>query len=198
MMVRHRAGYSTILTTVAGALRRCLPLAVLVPRRDRRLELHPATTAIIAQLIPARRLICRHTAAVIGGVLISSNSSFAAPDVVVVVARNSPISSLTIDQAIDIFLGRNASLPGVGRVSPVDHPEESPVRREFYEKAARKDAAQLKAYWSRRIFTGKGEPPPEVENAAAVKRILAADPHAIGYIPKSAVDESVKPLLVIP
>ena len=44
----------TILTAVAGALRRCLPLAVLVPRRDRRLAPHPATTAILAQLIPAR------------------------------------------------------------------------------------------------------------------------------------------------
>ena len=142
--------------------------------------------------------ICRYTAAVIGGVLISSNSSLATPDVVVVAARNSPISSLTVDQAIDVFLGRNSSLPGIGRVTPIDQPEGSPVRREFYEKAARKDAAQLKAYWARKIFTGKGEPPPEVESTAAVKRILAADPHAIGYIPESALDESVKPLLVIP
>jgi len=55
--VRHRAEIScTILTAVAGALLRCLTLAVLVPRRARRLALHPATTARIAQLIPARRL----------------------------------------------------------------------------------------------------------------------------------------------
>jgi len=39
-----------ILTAVAGALLRCLTLAVLVPRRVRRLALHPATTARIAYM----------------------------------------------------------------------------------------------------------------------------------------------------
>ncbi len=44
--VRHRTGIScTILLAVAGALLRCRALAVLVPRRTRRLALHPATAA---------------------------------------------------------------------------------------------------------------------------------------------------------
>ena len=55
--LRTRAAIScTILTAVAGALRRCPTLAVLVPRRVGRLALHPATTIIIAQLIAARAL----------------------------------------------------------------------------------------------------------------------------------------------
>ena len=45
-----------ILAAVAGALLRCLTLAVLVPRRVGRLALHPATAPIISQLIPGRRL----------------------------------------------------------------------------------------------------------------------------------------------
>jgi hypothetical protein len=44
--LRARAGIiCTFLLAVAGALRRCPPLAVLALRRVERLALHPATTA---------------------------------------------------------------------------------------------------------------------------------------------------------
>jgi hypothetical protein len=57
------------------------------------------------------------------------------------------------------------------------------------------DLAQVKATWSRLVFTGKASPPKELPDAAAVKKAVAADPKAIGYIEKSEVDSTVKVLL---
>ena len=57
---------------------------------------------------------------------------------------------------------------------------------------ADKDAAQAKALWSKLVFTGKATMPKEVGDNAGVKAALAANPKAIGYIDKSAVDATVK------
>jgi ABC-type phosphate transport system substrate-binding protein len=108
-----------------------------------------------------------------------------ADDIVVI---TSPASSLTKEQIADTFLGKNTS------ATPVDLPEASPIRAAFYSKATGKELAQVKAVWARLVFSGKAQPPKEVPDAAAVKKAVAADPKAIGYIDKSAVDDSVKVL----
>lgn len=111
---------------------------------------------------------------------------------VVVVGAKSPVTSLSKEQASDIFLGKMPSLPGGGSAELIDLPESSAVRDEFYSKVAGKSAAQAKQYWSKLAFTGKGTPPKEAGSSAEVKRMVAANPNAIGYIEKSAVDGSVK------
>ena len=55
----------------------------------------------------------------------------------------------------------------------------------------------MEATWSRLIFTGKAQPPKEMPDAAAVKKAVAADPKAIGYIQKSEVDSTVKVVLAL-
>jgi ABC-type phosphate transport system substrate-binding protein len=42
------------------------------------------------------------------------------------------------------------------------------------------------------VFTGKATPPKELPSSAEVVKAVSADPNAIGYIDKSAVDGSVK------
>jgi ABC-type phosphate transport system substrate-binding protein len=110
-----------------------------------------------------------------------------AADVVAVMATGSP--ALTKDQVAALYLGRSTDL------KPVDLPEGSPARDDFYKKSTDRDAAQVKAVWSRIVFTGKGQPPKEVPDAAAVKKAVAADPKAVGYVDKAAVDGSVKVVL---
>lgn len=55
--------------------------------------------------------------------------------------------------------------------------------------------AQIKIHWSKIIFTGRGTPPTALPDSMAVKRRVAEDPHAIGYIDQSQVDDSVRVLL---
>ena len=55
-----------------------------------------------------------------------------------------------------------------------------------------KTNAQVKSYWAKLIFTGKGTPPKEVANSDEVKKLVSTNPNTIGYIDKSHLDTSVK------
>jgi ABC-type phosphate transport system substrate-binding protein len=121
--------------------------------------------------------------------------SAAAPaqaELVVVVGAKSPAANMSDEQVAQVFLGKSQAM------TPVDQPESAPIRAEFYKKVAGKDAAQAKALWSKLVFTGKASLPKEMAGNAEVKKAVAADPKAIGYIEKSALDGSVKAVLSVP
>lgn len=117
--------------------------------------------------------------------------------VAVIVNAKSAAASMTADQVSAIFLGKTATLPTGATAAPADQAEGSAVREQFYAKVAGKQAAQVKAAWSRLVFSGKGTPPKELASSADVKKFVAANPDAIGYIEKSAVDGSVKAVLTV-
>ncbi|RJF98561.1 phosphate ABC transporter substrate-binding protein [Noviherbaspirillum saxi] len=121
-----------------------------------------------------------------------------AAEIAVIVSSKSPVSSITPNQVADIFLARIATFPTGARAVPIDQPEGSPVRDEFYEKTARKSVTQLRAYWLNLIFTGKGEPPVVAADGEAVKRAVVNNPNAVGYIRTDLLDDSVKMLLLLP
>src|SRR4051812_27072788 len=112
-------------------------------------------------------------------------------EVVVIVNPKAADSSMTKDQVAQYFLGKSSAL------TPVDQPEGA-LRAEFYKKVTDKDPSQAKALWSKLVFTGKATMPKEAGDSAAVKKAVAADPKAIGYIEKSAVDASVKVIYSAP
>lgn len=116
--------------------------------------------------------------------------AYADSDVVVIV--NPAASSLTKEQVSDLYLGKNRSF------KPVDLPNSAPVKAEFYQKVTQHDLAQVKATWARLLFTGQAQAPKELADAAAVKKAVAADAKAVGYISKSEVDSSVKVALTVP
>ncbi|USX26042.1 hypothetical protein NHH73_26335 [Oxalobacteraceae bacterium OTU3CINTB1] len=116
----------------------------------------------------------------------------ASAETVVIVSQKNPATRMFSEQASQFFLGKSTLF------TPVDQAEGSAIRADFYRKVADKDAAQVKALWSKLVFTGKGSPPKEYNGNAEVKKAVAADPKAIGYIDKSAVDDTVKVILTLP
>lgn len=108
-----------------------------------------------------------------------------------VVVGHPSASALTKEQVAEIYLGKNLS------PAPIDLPLSAVQRAEFYTKVTGRDAAQIRATWSRITFSGKGQPPKEVPDVAAVKKAVVADPRALGYIDKDAVDSSVKVLFAL-
>jgi len=112
--------------------------------------------------------------------------------VVAVVSAKSTVTSLSKDQVADIFLGRTSRFPNGDQAAPIDQVESSVVREEFYTKFAGKLPAQMKAHWSKIIFTGRGQPPPEVPTDLEMKKRVVGNPSAIGYIEQNAVDPSVR------
>ncbi|MES2261240.1 MAG: hypothetical protein V4724_22210 [Pseudomonadota bacterium] len=113
-------------------------------------------------------------------------------ETVVIVHPANPATRMFSEQAAQFFLGKSTMF------TPIDQAEGSAIRADFYRKAADKDVAQVKAIWAKLVFTGKATPPREYKNNAEVKKAIAEDPKAIGYIDKSAVDDSVKVILTLP
>jgi hypothetical protein len=113
-------------------------------------------------------------------------------DVVAVVSAKSPITALTKSQVGELFLGKTLRFPNGTLAVPIDHDEGTPARNEFYAAFAGKTATQVKEHWAKIIFTGRGEPPRTVSSDADVKKLLAANPDAIAYLERSAVDTSVR------
>ncbi len=112
-------------------------------------------------------------------------------DVVLVANPGAPDKSLTAQQASDIFLGKQKNFPSGGSVVPIDQEKGEAPRDEFYSKVVKKDASQLNAYWSRLVFTGKGQPPKAVLDDDEVIELVSSNPNIIGYIDAGSVTDAV-------
>jgi hypothetical protein len=91
-----------------------------------------------------------------------------------------------VTQVCQAFLGKIKS------PTPINLTEKNPLRDEFFAKACKKDPVQVQAMWGKLIFTGTGTPPAEVDSGAAMRKAVAADPNAVGYIDRKDVDATVK------
>ena len=121
----------------------------------------------------------------------------AAAELVVIVSARNPAPLLSGDQVAAIFLGQAGRLPDGGEVIALDQRIGSTERNQFYQQVTGKSPALLKAHWSKMVFTGRGQPPREAGDSAAVRRLVADNPAMIGYIDRSALDGSVRPVLVL-
>jgi ABC-type phosphate transport system substrate-binding protein len=120
-----------------------------------------------------------------------------AAELVVIVSARNPVAALRADQVAAIFLGQSARFPDGTEAVPYDLRLGAPLRDEFYARVTSKTPALLKAHWSKMVFTGRGQPPAELPDSAAVRRKVADDPGAIGYIERGALDGSVHAVLVV-
>jgi ABC-type phosphate transport system substrate-binding protein len=120
-----------------------------------------------------------------------------AAELVVVVSAKSPVAALRPEQVAEIFLAQTGRFPGGEQVVALDLPVGSALRDEFYNKVAAKSPAMMKAYWTKMVFTGRGQPPRELANSAAVRKMVADNPAMIGYIDRAALDASVKAVQVV-
>jgi ABC-type phosphate transport system substrate-binding protein len=120
-----------------------------------------------------------------------------AGDMVVIVSSNNAVGALRADQVADIFLGQNGHFPDGSEATPVDQAIGSPQRDEFYKKVAAKTPALVKAYWTKMVFTGRGQPPREVPDSVAVRKLVAENIGMIGYIDRDALDSTVKTVLLV-
>ncbi len=141
-------------------------------RRDRRL--HSAAGALAAILFLADRCL--------------------ANEVVPVVPAGSPVATLSRAQVADIFLGKTNRFPDGSVAVPIDLAEGSAARDEFYARFTGKSPAQVNAHWSKIVFTGRGRPPRVAASEAELKKQLAENPGAIGYLDSALVDRKLRVL----
>lgn len=104
------------------------------------------------------------------------------------VSARCSVTALTQNQLVAIFLGKESRFPNGEPVMPLDQAEGNEARDEFYTRYAGQSPAQLKAYWSKLIFTGRSQPPREIASVHKLRKLLAASPYAIGYLRRSEVE----------
>lgn len=113
-------------------------------------------------------------------------------EIVVVMSVNSTVNKLDKDKVSALFLGKTSTFPDGNPAEPLEQVEETPAHEEFHHLVTEKSNSQLKSYWAKMVFSGKGNPPKEAPNSAEVLKLIAANPSLIGYIDKSALNNAIK------
>ena len=119
-------------------------------------------------------------------VALSFGQAARAQGVVLVSARAGGIPELDRETAAQLYLGRRTSLPDGRSARLLDLPA-VPERDLFYERLTAKNPSQIRAYWSRMVFTGRAHPPHEANDQEDALRRVLTDPSALAYLPAASV-----------
>jgi len=140
----------------------------------------------------------QHTVLACAACTLALPAANASAELVVIVSSRNPTPVMNADQVSAVFLGQSARFPDGAVAVPLDQRLGTDARLQFYRQVSGMSPALLKAHWSKLVFTGRGQPPREVLDDAGVRRQVAENPSMIGYIERSALDASVRPVLVLP
>ncbi|MCY7295922.1 phosphate ABC transporter substrate-binding protein [Alteromonas sp. a30] len=110
---------------------------------------------------------------------------------VAVIVHPSNTSQLNTESIKRIFLGKDVLFPDGSKIAPMAM-ESGPIADEFNQKVLERNSSQLKAYWSKLVFTGKGVPPEYVTSDADMVKAVAGAANKIGFVNSASVDDSVK------
>lgn len=108
-----------------------------------------------------------------------------------IIVHPSNTDALDEKQISRIFLGKAKAFPSGKQAVAIALEEGTPAATTFNSSVLKKSSSQLKSYWSKLIFTGKGHPPKAVPSDAEMISLISANPNMIGFI-EGAGDGSVK------
>lgn len=127
--------------------------------------------------------------AVLASILLSGSA--AAEEIAVIGNPASPIRALSVTQVMSLYTGRQDPAFDNFAVTPLDQPNGSSLRGEFYRSVTGQSETQINAFWARLAFSGRALPPRPMNDSAAVIKRVASDVHAIGYVDKDKVTKDV-------
>lgn len=119
-------------------------------------------------------------------VLLSFAGAAWAGDVVVIGHPGLPVDSLSAKELKRIYVGEKTFVAGV-KVQPIDYTHAGPVAAAFLQSVVGMDPKRFHAWWVKEVFHGAGIPPRMVDDPAAVLRVVASEPGAIGYVPADSL-----------
>ena len=121
--------------------------------------------------------------------LMISKTASAEVAVIVSSANANPVSASEVKR---IFLGKLKKFPDGSKVTPINQKAGQDLRKAFDSAALGKSASQIKSFWAKQVFSGKGNPPKEVATDQEVIAEVAGNPNAIGYVDAGSVSADVK------
>ncbi|HBC55560.1 MAG TPA: phosphate ABC transporter substrate-binding protein, partial [Gammaproteobacteria bacterium] len=109
-------------------------------------------------------------------------------DIAIIAHPGASLAVMDEGQITRIYLGKAKTFPNGDPVKPADQTRNSPSRDEFNQKVLKKNESQLKSYWSKLIFTGKGNPPETVGDDKGMLAWVASHEDGLGYVDAALVD----------
>ena len=104
------------------------------------------------------------------------------PSYVVIVHPASTYESIDRRMLADVFLKKTTRWRSGEPILPVDLVSDARARERFSLDVIGRSVQAVKSHWQQIIFAGRGLPPPELPDDAAVVRYVASHPGAIGYV----------------
>ena len=108
----------------------------------------------------------------------------------VVIVHPARKAQLNLEDVARIYLKKHRVWDDGQPIVALNQAPGSPARESFSQLALGSESTRLSTYWNEQYFHGI-LPPVALSSAASVKRYVASDPNAIGYIELSDVDDSV-------
>ncbi len=124
----------------------------------------------------------------------TSGSVFAA-DIVVIGSKDLAINSLTKEEVKNIFLGVTTKWPDKRKIYFVTM-KGSDAHKVFLKKYIRKSPSQFRAFWKKKLFTGKGKMPKMLNTEQEIVDYLAQTDGAIGYVSSATPMDNFKVITV--
>ena len=104
----------------------------------------------------------------------------------IIVNPDNPVGSLDRRFLTDVYLKKTTRWASDEAIRPVDLGPGSPVRRVFSDDVLKRSVSAIKSYWQQMVFSGRGVPPPELDNDGQVVRFVLKNRGAIGYVSDGA------------
>lgn len=124
--------------------------------------------------------------------LLSLASMSAWAELVVVVNTRCGVAVMSRSEVINIFFGRNRQFFNGLEAQPVDMLDAHPDRARFYHALVGKELADINAYWSRQIFSGRMQQPPKMSTTDEIIKWVSSHPGGIGFIELAKADARVR------
>ncbi|HXJ34370.1 MAG TPA: hypothetical protein VMS22_10075 [Candidatus Eisenbacteria bacterium] len=131
---------------------------------------------------------------VVGLALASIAAGRSGDPALVVVVHPDRTDTLAIEDVRRIYLGQRRFWDDGSAIVALNLPSGSALRERFSQRVLHADSAELTAYWNEQYFHGVF-PPTVLSSSDAIKRYVASDPKAIGYLEASDVDATVRVVL---
>lgn len=111
-----------------------------------------------------------------------------------VIVNPSRPDKLARDDVARIYLRTRRFWSDGSAIVPLNLEAESPTRAAFTTRVFSLDPEHLAAHWNAQYFHGLF-PPTVLASPAAIKRYVATDPRAIGYVDVRDLDDTVRVVL---
>jgi ABC-type phosphate transport system substrate-binding protein len=137
-------------------------------------------------------VVWRLALAAVAIALTATSSSYADAEILVVVSKNHPDSSLGVSELRPLFKVTKTNWSFGEKASPINLPPANDSRRTFDRVVLGMSPDEVSKYWIDRKIRGNGRPPRSLPSAPAVVAVVAANKGAVGYVPAGSNTDRVK------